>query len=78
MENAEIIKIFKEKNEKLKDKPIILVSAKTSDGIDQLKDKITEYSLNIVDKKLNESQNENSSLSLNSNSVTGMEEECCF
>ena len=77
-EKAKIIKAFKEKNGRLKDKPIILVSAKTSDGIDQLKDKITEYSLNIVDKKLNESQNKNSSLYLNSISIAKEIEKCCL
>ena len=63
-EKEKIIKIYKEKNEKLKDKHIIFVSAKTADGIDDLKKKIKEYSIYIVDKKINKSQNENSPLDL--------------
>ena len=77
VENAEIIKIFKEKNEKLKDKPIILVSAKTSDGIEELKNKINEYSSNIVDKKINEIQNENTSVDLNSKLIKKEKKKCC-
>ena len=77
-ENAEVIKIFKKKNEKLKDKPIILVSALTSDGIEELKNKINEYSINIVDKSLNETQDKNIPINLNSKLIKKEEEECCF
>ena len=77
-ENAEVIKIFKKKNEKLKDKPIILVSALTSDGIEELKNKINEYSINIVDKSLNETQDKNIPIILNSKLIKKEEKECCF
>ena len=76
-ENAEVIKIFKEKNEKLKDKPIILVSALTSDGIEELKNKINEYSINIVDKSLNETQDKNIPIILNSKLIKKEEKKCC-
>jgi len=57
-ENGEALKNFKKINSELKDKPIILVSAKTSDDIEELKNKIKEYSLNIIEiKKKAENQN---------------------
>ena len=76
-ENAKIIRIFKEKNEKLKDKPIIMVSALTYDGIEDLKNKINEYSINIVDKKLNETQNKNIPIDLNSKLIKKEKKKCC-
>ena len=74
-EKEKIIKIYKEKNEKLKDKHIIFVSAKTADGIDDLKKKIKEYSIDIVDKKINKSQNENAPLDLEV--AKEKKKECC-
>ena len=50
-EIGKTLKNFKEINSELKDKPIILVSAKTSDGIKELKNKIRECSLNIIKEK---------------------------
>lgn len=75
-ESEEIIKKFKEENEKLKDKPIILVSAKTSDGIKELNNKINEYSIDIIDKKINENQNE--SVSTHFMLKNEKEKESCF
>ena len=49
-ENEDSIKKYKEINNKLKDKPVFLVSAKTSYGIEELKNKINEYSINLIDK----------------------------
>ena len=81
-ENEKTIKEFKEKNKKLEDKPIILVSAKTSEGIDKLKDKINEYSINIVDKKINEFEIENNPFNLDykqkNKRDNKKDEECCF
>ena len=76
-ENKTIIKTFKEKNHKLEDKPVILVSAKTSDGIDKLKNQIYEYSINFVDKKMNETQNEITPLDLNSKLTKKGKKKCC-
>ena len=75
--NAKIIKNFKEKNEKLKDKPIIMVSALTSDGIEDLKNKINEYSINIVNNKMNVTQNENVCINLNSKLSIKEKKKCC-
>ena len=80
-ENEKTIKEFKEKNKKLEDKPIILVSAKTSEGIDKLKDKINEYSINIVDKKINEFEIENNPFNLDykqKNKRDNKKDEECF
>jgi small GTP-binding protein len=55
-ENREALKQFKIINNKLKDKQIILVSALTSSGIRELKNKIKEYSINIIEEKKNKSQ----------------------
>ena len=76
-ENAKIIKNFKEKNEKLKDEPIILTSALTSDGIDELKNKINEYSINIMYNKMNVTQNENVCINLNSKLSIKEKKKCC-
>ena len=76
-ENAKIIKNFKEKNEKLKDEPIILTSALTSDGIDELKNKINEYSINIMNNKMNVTQNENVCINLNSKLSIKEKKKCC-
>ena len=55
-ENDKTLKIFKKINYELGDIPIILVSAKISDGIKELKSQINEYSLNIIKKKNSEIQ----------------------
>ena len=65
VENEDTIRDFKVKNDKLKDQPIILVSAKNSDGIKELKDKIVEYSLNIINPK---KQDSNTSTEIRSHS----------
>ena len=58
-ENSESLKQFKIINNKLKDKQIILVSALTSSGIQELKNKINEYSINIIEEKKNKSKSKN-------------------
>ena len=80
-ENEKTIKKFREKNKKLGDKPIILVSSLTSEGIDKLKDKINEYSINIVDKKINEFEIENNPFNLDykqKNKRDNKKDEECF
>ena len=52
-ENSEALRQFKIINNKLKDKPILLVSARTSSGIHELKNKIIEYSINIIEESQN-------------------------
>jgi len=64
-ENDKTLKKFKKENSELKDKPIILVSAKTSDGIKELKNKIKEYSLNIIEEKKNDEIQESEKLDIN-------------
>ena len=77
VENKTIIKTFKEKNHKLEDKPVILVSALTSDGIDELKNQIYGCSVDFVDKKMNETQNEITPLDLNSKLTKKRKKKCC-
>ena len=58
-----------------------MVSAKTSEGIDKLKDKINEYSINIVDKKINEFEIENNPFNLDykqKNKRDNKKDEECF
>ena len=65
VEKAQIIKNFKEinfKDLKLKDKPLFLVSAKTSDGIENLIKKINEYSNEIIEEKKNKLENQNTEI----------------
>jgi tRNA U34 5-carboxymethylaminomethyl modifying GTPase MnmE/TrmE len=64
-ETNETLKKFKILNNKLKDNPILLVSAKTSYGIQELKNKIEEYSINIIEKK-NKFERQNSFFSTKS------------
>ena len=52
-----ILAKYKLENEELKDKPIFVVSAQTSDGIKELKDKVNDYSINII-KKIIASKND--------------------
>ena len=59
-ENNETLKNFKIINTSLEDKPLILVSAKSSEGIENLKNQIMEYSLELIEKKKNESKIQNS------------------
>ena len=61
-ENVKALKKYKDINQKLKDQPLFLVSAKTSYGIMELKNKINEYSINIIYKKIK--NNETKSLQL--------------
>ena len=70
-ENEQILKSFKETNDKLKKYPILLVSAKTSDGIKELKSQIHEYTLNIIEEKKNENKEQNyiSSIERRKNSI---------
>ena len=65
VEKAQIIKNFEEinfKDLKLKDKPLFLVSAKTSDGIENLIKKINEYSNEIIEEKKNKLENQNTEI----------------
>ena len=70
-ENEQILKSFKETNDKLKKYPILLVSAKTSDGIKELKSQIHEYTLTIIEEKKNENKEQNyiSSIERRKNSI---------
>ena len=52
-----ILAKYKLENEELKDKPIFVVSAQTSEGIKELKDKVNDYSINII-KKIIASKND--------------------
>ena len=52
-----ILAKYKLENEELKDKPIFVVSAQTSEGINELKDKVNDYSINII-KKIIASKND--------------------
>ena len=63
-ENEQILKSFKEANDKLIKYPILSVSAKTSDGIEELKSQILKYSLDIIEVKKNELKNQNYSSSI--------------
>lgn len=65
-ENDKALNNFKNINSELKDKPIMFVSAKTSDGIKELKNKIKEYSINIIEEKKN-AENQNSEKSIGNN-----------
>ena len=49
-EKKKVLNNFKLKNKTLDGQQIFLVSAKTSEGIEELKNKIKEYSLNITNK----------------------------
>ena len=53
------------------------MSAKTSEGIDKLKDKINEYSIDIVDKRINESEIDNNSFKLVPQQKNKIKKKCC-
>ena len=54
-----ILKNYKSENQELKDRPIFLVSSKANDGIKELKNKINEYAINIIQKLIDASNNNN-------------------
>jgi len=68
-ENNETSKNFKIINSSLKDKPLIIVSAKSSEGIENLKNQIMEYSLELIKEKKNaQIQNSGSTIERSNNS----------
>ena len=56
-EKKKVLNNFKLENRELEQQPIFFVSAKTSEGIEELKKKILDYSLEITDK-IKDSSNE--------------------
>lgn len=54
-----ILKNYKSENQELKDRPIFLVSSLANDGIKELKNKINEYAINIIQKLIDASNNNN-------------------
>ena len=68
-ENNETSKNFKIINSSLKDKPLIIVSAKSSEGIENLKNQIMEYFLELIKEKKNaQIQNSGSTIERSNNS----------
>ena len=55
VEKKKVLNNFKLENRELENQPIFLVSAKTSEGIEELKKKINDYSMEIIDKIIDSS-----------------------
>ena len=63
-EKKKVLNNFKSENSELKQQPIFLVSAKTSEGIEELKNQIKNYALDITDKIIDSSNRTNSTIDL--------------
>ena len=82
-EKNKVLKEYKLENDELKAQPIFLVSAKSKEGIKELTKKINEYSINIIDKKIDSSKKTDNRIKLKnerkyiSNNKLKKKKKCC-
>ena len=82
-EKNKVLKEYKLENDELKAQPIFLVSAKSKEGIKELTKKINEYSINIIDKKIDSSKKTDNRIELKnerkyiSNNKLKKKKKCC-
>ena len=82
-EKNKVLKEYKLENDELKAQPVFLVSAKSKEGIKELTKKINEYSINIIDKKIDSSKKTDNRIELKnerkyiSNNKLKKKKKCC-
>ena len=82
-EKNKVLKEYKLENDELKAQPIFLVSDKSKEGIKELTKKINEYSINIIDKKIDSSKKTDNRIELKnerkyiSNNKLKKKKKCC-